>query len=138
MRVQFSVCAAAASMLAFGVATTNAAVISEATGPVLVNTGTGFKPASVGQVVPDGSRVMVTGQGVAKITYESLCTVVVRNANFKEPGFRTTHRVGDQTACLVAGPESIVPPGPGGIAAAALVVGGGVGIYAATKRPASR
>ncbi len=66
-----------ATMIAMLVATNaQAAVLTSFTGTVMVNSGNGFQPASIGSSLAPGDRVR-TGEGSANIRYDNGCTTTV-------------------------------------------------------------
>lgn len=69
--------ALSAAMLLTGAAVADAATLDSISGSVLVNRGGGFAPVSTGALVNPGDRVMVSGNGQARIVYNSTCSVAI-------------------------------------------------------------
>lgn len=54
-----------------------AAVLSQATGDVLVNSGRGFQPVSASSEVAPGAQIMVRDRATAVIAYNASCSVKI-------------------------------------------------------------
>ena len=113
-----------------------AATLSLAEGQVLVNTGNGFRQATVGQQLKAGDRVMVgPGGGNATISYDFTCVARVPTGQVVTVSAGTPCNANSPTASPEAGIAN-----PTGIPNTALIAGGvalavgaGIGIYQLTK-----
>lgn len=96
-----------------------AAATLNVTGPVSVNSGSGFRPVTSGVEVNPGDRVLVGNGGSAQIVYNSTCT-----ANVLAGAIAT---VSAQAPCTVASQ----PAATNGIILGAVAVAGGAGLAVA-------
>lgn len=115
----------------------SAAVLSQAAGNVLVNTGNGFGAGQAGQQLKPGDRVMIgSSGGEALIAYSTSCVEQVPAG--------TVITVKSGIPCTASSPPASEQAGLGnftGVPAdplllaggAALIVGAGVGIYLLAK-----
>ncbi len=104
-----------------------AATLADASGTVLVNTGSGFRAAPISSTLPPGTRVMVRQRSEAKVAYPDFCVVVVR------PG--QIHTVAQNSPCSTgaAAEAGNLLPHDYAMVAGGLAIGAGVLIYQATK-----
>lgn len=111
----------------------DAATLANINGNVLVDNGAGFKPASLTQSLPVGSRVTTQQGSSATISFDDFCTVTVL------PG--KIYVVPAQSPCAAGGntvPSGLLPQDYAIVGGAA--AGIGVGVYFATRsdsKPAS-
>jgi hypothetical protein len=126
-----------AAALMFAAAPAGAAVLSQANGNVLVNTGNGFGGGQVGQQLRPGDRVMIgSGGGYAYIAYSTSCVQRVQAGTVVvvQQGIPCTPSSPPARAEAGFGNFTGVPTDPllivGG---AGLIAGAGIGIYQLTK-----
>jgi hypothetical protein len=122
MRIRVSAAAAAIALLGgvgagFGTAhadgttqTNGQANLTAINGTVLVNQGQGFKPATPGQVLHTGDRVIVTTRGGARLGYAGGCGVTLTPGSMATIGTLAPCKVGLRRAGIVSGQSADGPP----------------------------
>ena len=114
MRIRASAAAAAFALLAgYGIAHaegTSQASITAVNGTVLVNQGQGFRPATPGQTLHIGDRVIVTSHGGARLMYAGGCGVTLAPGSMATIGTVAPCKVGLRQAGVVAGQPADGPP----------------------------
>ena len=123
------VIAGAALLAVSGIASASDAVLSNVTGPALVNQGDAYVTATPQTELSTGDRLMVLEGGSAEVTYADGCIHTLTDSEVLTIGKQSTC-ADEQAAAEDTGPSFAAAMGAAPIAGAFVIGGTGVGILA--------